>query len=355
MNHNFNHFLKNAVLISLAVISLTIILIHSYMDKHDLTFDDFFESSFSNYSFNIRFDGLTFDTIFSNHKASDYKTLTNYQDDVFEIVDNITISSTTEEIIFVHEDRSDIRVVYSRKHPNTPHYKLNYTTHKTSNHLAIESTLSISNLLINKIYSGSITLYLPNNYDCDQLTINSVYADIYNSSFPKSIKELTVTSNIGNIDFELEQILDKLVIELDMGNADIIIREPIDTIHINVNSGNLAINIHDSVKNLTLLVDLGNIEGDFIQVPDNIQVRSNLGNITLDFGNYVTQLDVTIDIGDIDLYLLKNDDSTVYYATDIGHGSSDIRTTDNKREANIILYNNIGSIDVHSDTYDPFR
>ncbi len=142
MSNKFDRFVKKGLLVCVGVAAISGLLAMSYMDSKELTFEEIFEDGGFNINLNrgmifSDFDALNIEgNISSNY--SRYETKDIYEENTFEVLDNIKIISSTEDILFIEEDRDDIKVTFEREVPDTTRYTLSYDAEVTGDQIVID-------------------------------------------------------------------------------------------------------------------------------------------------------------------------------------------------------------------------
>ncbi len=237
MSNKFNHFIKNALLINLGVFALSIIVIMSYIESNQLSFDSLDETSIWNVNFDKNFQiRIPYWEIDIDNHSSQYDTIDIYYEDTFDVRDEIVIDSTIETIEFVHEDRDDIKVIFEREAPDTNSYIVDYSTKTTNDSIRIKSDLRLKNIFTDVNYKGLITFYVPMDYHCKTLTFESNFAEISDFSLPNSVDEVYIDIDFGDINFDVDQSIETLSIKLNAGNLEMKVKESIEHLLIDTDS-----------------------------------------------------------------------------------------------------------------------
>jgi len=354
MKNSFDSNIGKALLVSIAVIALAALIVISYMDKHDLSIKEFFNA---NLVFN-RFDKITMDLDFdmdglnldSDNPSSHFDTKQLYEEQTFEALDTIRIFATTEAIIFVHEDRDDIKVVFDREVPDTSKYKIDYRATQTSQEINITSKLNLNNVFTDQTYHGSITLFVPENYQCDTLTIEKAVSELDGLTLPNHLNNLNIASNVGELRIELFHPLEQLYLKINAGNINLKTNAVVSQLELSMNTGTLRLQAQEEIENFIASNNFGDLDFVFTRSPLAATITSNAGDIRLDFIEPVHQLDAKVNIGSLDLMLPQSDQSHVYSNTKLTDLSSDLPVVSTRQEANIILSVDVGSINVIKNT-----
>ena len=350
MKNNFDNGMRKVLLASIAVIALAALIITSYMDKHDLSFKEFFNSSLvinrlDNITMNLDLDvdGIKFD---AENPSSQFKTKQLYEEKTFEALDKIRISATTEAIIFIHEDREDIKVVFDRDVPDTPKYEVEYKASQINQEINITSKLTLKNVFTDRTYNGSITIYVPDDYQCDTLTIDKTVSELDGLILPNHLENLSITSNVGELKIELQQPLDQLFLKINAGNINLKTEAIINQLEMSINTGTLRLHAQEEIQSFIASNNFGDLDFIFNSSPLDVVITSNAGDIRLDFTEPVHQVDAKVNIGSLDLILPQDDQSKIYSNTRLTDISSDIPVVSSRQDANIILSVDVGSINV---------
>jgi hypothetical protein len=354
MKSNFDNTMGKALITSVAIIALAALIIISYMDKHDLSIKEFFNSNLEfnrldNITMNLDFDvdGLKFDT---DNPSSRFNTKKLHEEKTFEALDKIRISATTEAIIFIHEDREDIKVVFDREVPDTPKYEVDYKASQNNEEIIITSKLTLNNVFTDRTYNGAITLYVPDNYQCDTLTIEKTVSELDGLTLPNHLDNLSISSNVGELKIELLQPLDQLYLKINAGTINLKTDASVNLLELSVNTGTLRLHAQEEIQSFKASNNFGDLDFVFNRSPLDAVITSNAGDIRLDFIEPVHQLDAKVNIGSLDLILPQSDQSQVYSNTRLTDISSDIPVVSNRQDANIFLSVDVGSINVMRKT-----
>lgn len=349
MSNKFNQFIKNGILINIGLLLLGIVVFMGYLDEKELEFSDLG----MNGDWHISIDDNDFVNFtppsYENDSSSKYETKTIHQEDVFEVKNNIIIESTIESIEFIHEDRDDIKVVFDREQPDTSKYRVSYSANESSNRINIRANMTVTNLFFNdKSYTGTIKIYVPMDYDCDTLTIESAFAEMDNMIIPNRVDNLIINADVADVSFDIYQPLDTLSVNVNAGSLDITTHESIEEMKVSCDSSSTTFEIFETIDTLTLETNVGAIDGSFHTSPRVVDLNSDLGDIHLSFYDYVNTLDVNADLADIDIDVLENDDALVYNNTEFSDFNSDLDTTSKRTEAQITINMDLGSVDIDS-------
>ncbi|MDF1617433.1 DUF4097 family beta strand repeat-containing protein [Petrocella sp. FN5] len=351
MKNSFDTIMGKALLASVAIIALAALIIISYMDKHNLSFKEFFNSNIvvsrlDNITMNMDFDldGLNFD---NKNPSSRFNTKQIHEEKTFDILDRIKILATTETILFVHEDRDDIKVIFDREVPDTPKYRVDYKATQVNQEIHISSKLTLKNVFTDRTYNGSITLYVPEDYHCDTLIIEKTIFELGDLTLPNHLDNLSISSNVGELKIDLLQPLDQLTLSINAGNINVKTEESVNQLDLSINTGTLRLHALEEVQNFKASNNFGDLDFVFSRSPIDATITSNAGDIRLEFMEPIHQLDAKVNIGSLDLILPFDDESKVYSNTKLTEISSDIPVVSNRPEANIFLSVDVGSIRVN--------
>lgn len=341
MNNSFNQFIKNALLASLGILAVFALLIFSYMDSKELTFQDIFQDGQFYFNYNDN------DFRFGNKLSStNYDLLILHEDATFEALDQIEINATLEEIDFVHEDREDIRITFQREVPDTKAYTVDYKTRTNKDQIIVDVDLKTNGFYADQNYEGIITVYLPKDHNIDYLTINRKIGSEA-ITLPKYIEHLDVSVNFGSLDIISEHSLKSLKLSVNAGDLYFKTLAPVDTINVSVDAGELNFDILSDVNELNLENNLGEISGYLQESPKVVDVSCDLGDIALEFEAPVKQLITELDLGDLNINVADNDESIVYFDTDLVDYESHLDSTNNKKKANIFIEMNLGDVTIY--------
>ena len=321
------------------------LLIYSYMDSHELTFKEMMKEDVVQLAGTVPdlVEDVTDQTGALVDTISDDNLITIHEENTFEITSNIEIHSSIEDILFVPEEREDILVIFDRELPDTNKYDLSYNASSTKNTIRIKSDLDTNGYYSNKHYKGSITIYVPVDYHCDQLTIDSDISP-RTLSLPDNVNSLKAEVAFGSIDIDVTTPLDLLDLSINAGDLNFTTTEPIDTIKASVDTGSLNFQLRETARLVDIDNDLGEITANMLISPTNMNVNCSVGDVTLTFHEPILSLDADVDLGDLTIHTTSEDDGLVYYNVDLGDIDSRLSTISDKGKANIRLDMNVGSI-----------
>lgn len=346
MPNRFNQFIKNAILINLGVFAISIIVIISYMDNNNLSFPSIFEGSLFEVSFydNYDWDVDVFDR--ASNASNQFDTLVLTEDNTFDLRDDILIESNMESVVFIHEDREDIRVVFEREVPDTSLYKVDYSAEVSTNRLVVRSHLSVRNLIVNSSYKGSITLYVPKDYECNSLTIESVFSNIDEKSIPENVGELFIKSDFGNVDMALEQRLNDFSLQMNTGNINLEINEAIDNVVLDTDGSSIKIDVDAPINEMKIINNVGSIEAKIKVAPETLDINCDVASVDLEFIDIINTMDIQSNMGDIKIEVDEEDNGIVYQTTELGDFKSDLDVTSSRMEANIFVSMDVGAVSI---------
>jgi hypothetical protein len=310
--------------IFLLIIILSVTVASSYMQRNDISFEDLFDGSSSiQYGNDWNFNG---NFIFNQtNKSSDYETRIIEKNETFDIVDELFISTTIEEVVFVEEDRSDILVEYYRESPDTGAYDVKYKTSSTSNKLSVSTSLSIRNLRLNKEYKGKITIHIPSDYIFEKVTLDSGAAKIRTENIYSKTRALSIIASFGDIDITTDSPIEKVNVRCNLGSITLNVNKPINDLYIDCEMGDIKINTSSIIEYVSVVNNMGSINADFLENISGATFENNMGDINVTFH--------------------KNDDMAIYIDTNLGDTSSDYSTT-SSNNTNFSFMTNMGSIKV---------
>lgn len=347
MHNKFNQFIKNGLLINIGILLLGIVVFASYMEGNNLTFQELGDSAY----WNIKtIDSNSVNISWSNdNNSSKYETIRMYEDNTFDVKDQILIESTVETVTFIHEDRDDIRVVYERERPDTNRYKVTYSAKEQGDRLIVRSDMSVQNIFTDRSYDGSITLYVPIDYECDTLTIESSLAKLDSQALPNSVDNLILVVDIADVTMTIDQPLDDLSVQADIGNLELTVGYDVKNVIIDCDSSSSDIKVLGQVDTMTMQSSIGEMDIVLEKAPESLDVSSDLGNVTIDFFDKVNHIEVEANMGDVDLNVLEDEDAKVYRSTNFSDFNSDLDVVSNKNKAEIHITSNMGSVDINAN------
>ena len=350
MNNRFDQFIKKALLVCVGVAAISGLLVMSYMDSKDLSFQEIFEDG----GFNIHFDrGIIIDDFEDlnlegriSSTYSRYETKDLYEERAFEVRENIKIISSTEDILFIEESRDDIKVTFEREVPDTSRYNLHYDTRITSDQIVIDVDLRTNGYYAEKDYKGLITVYVPMDYHCNKLTIDSLVAS-QKISLPKDVDEVDISVDYGSIDLVVQSPLDVLELSLNVGDLYVQTNAPVNVIDLSLDAGELAFDLNDRTGSVKVKNNVGEIRATLVESPTTMEVDCDLGDVKIEFLEPVVTLDVKVSIGDLNIDVASDDKGLVYIDKDLVDFSSNLVTTNKKDKANIFLNVDLGDVEVY--------
>lgn len=349
MTHKLDHFVKKGLLVCIGLAAVSGLLAMSYMDSKNLTFEDIFDEGMMNIHLNSGrvigdFDDLRIQgNLGSAFKTYDTKEL--YESDVFQVSDEIKITSSTEDILFVEEDREDIKVTFEREVPDTSRYDLTYEARRSGNQIIVDVDLSTNGFYVEQDYQGLITIYVPRDYHCDRLTIDSSIAS-HTLGLPRDVDEVAISVDFGSIDITVEEALDVLELSLNAGDLYFESQAPVKVIDVQLDTGELSFDIHESVGNLKLKNNVGEIKGTLKTSPKTMSLDCDLGDVEVEFYEPILDLAVEVNIGDLNIYVSDQDEGLVYIDKDLVDFTSKLETTTKKDRANILLDVDLGDVTI---------
>lgn len=348
MNSKFDYFIKRALLVCLGITALSGLLIISYAKSKDLTFNTIFENGFISVDYNNDWLDVDIGTI-STHigeSTSQFDIINLREDDTFKAVNQIHINTAIEEVVFVTEDRDDVRVVYERELPDTESYKVRYKAELVGDKIDIKAGLKSIGLNIDRAYKGTLTLYVPEDYHLDRLKIHTDFGR-QDLTIPMKVDALDLSVDFGAIDATFPTEMERLDINVDAGDLNFVAEAPIDVINATVSTGELTYDLQGGVEDLTITNDLGQIIGQHSVSPDEAHVSCDLGSIKLIFDEPLKSLNATVDIGDLDIDVSDDDDSVVFVEKDLASFKSVLDTTSQRSRANVFVEVDLGNVDIY--------
>lgn len=345
MPNRFNHFIKNALLINLAVLAIAFIIMISYMDRYDLSFSALFQSSNVEFTFYDNWNVNVFDI--NTQQASQFTTKTIEKTDTFDVTDTIVIENNIERIEFVHENRDNILVHYKRDLPDTRLYNVTYSAKRYEDKLVIKSELNVNNLSINTSYDGSITIHVPDDYVCENLTIDSNIVTIGNTGIPNRTHNLLIHSDYGTVDLDFEQAMDQVSIQINAGTINLLANEDINSLIINSDSSAIELESKASIDALKIINNVGTIQCTLYESPKSFILNSDVAKDLLIFNKPIEHLDLTASMGEVNIDVSDNDNGIVYKSVNLSDFHSVLTTTNLRDDANIYISMDLGSVDIY--------
>jgi len=331
------------------MIIVSITIASSYMTRNNISFISLFEET-SSLEFDNNFE-FKLDNLFNNiDLSSRYDTKLIEDSQTFDLVKEIFISSSIEEIVFIQEEREDIKVDYFRELPDSKYYSVDYNINDTNSRLNITATMSVSakNLTINNDYKGSITIYVPKEYLFDKITLDSSISTLKSENIYPFTKNLTLISSLGDIDIDITEPLNSLNITSKLGSIKLEIKSEINKLYINCDLGKINLTIDESIGDLAIEENLGDIKITSNAPIGISKIHNNMGKLEGTFTKKVESIDFSTNMGSIDISLLDNDDISIYTETNLGSVESDFPTA-SKEQTDFIFTSNMGKIKVQQD------
>lgn len=346
MSNRFNQFIKNAILINLGIFAISVIVIISYLDNNNLTFNNMFEGSVFEMTF-YSDKYWDFDIIDpSSQHSSQYETIEILSDESFKIKDTILIESNMETIEFVHEDREDIRIIFEREVPDTSDYKVDYSATEYNDKIVVRSRLTARNIFIDKTYNGSITVYVPEDYVCENLTLETAISKIESHSIPDRVNDLFIKTDLGEIDMQIEQPLKDLSVQMNTGHISLQLEETIESLVVDTDGSAIELDIKASIEDMKVINNVGSIDINFESSPDNLKIICDIASVKVSFDEPIKVLDVESNMGDVNIDTSNDDEGLVYRTTELTDFKSSLDVIDDSSEANIFISMDIGSVDI---------
>lgn len=336
MKQRPDYYLKNIILGSIGVIGITVILMISYLDNHDIKIGDL--SEWDNVHVSIS-DG------FIDEDYSNYDTKDVYEENVFSPLERMRITLVGDDLTFIHEDREDIKIVYNKQIPDTSKFQLDYSAKEIGSVIDVKVSLNISNLVEKGFKKGEMTIYVPLDYQCEKLTVNNPYGD-NDLVLPENLEELYYTVNFGNMILDIDQPLTKADLSVNAGNMDVHIKDTIDQVSLNIDTGELDAKFYDEVSDVTIDNNIGSTSVSFKRSPDAMTVTANMGDLYIETDEPIVEADVTLNMGDLTMNISDDDQGLVYIDKSLSSVQNVLHTTSDKREANIVIELDMGDVTV---------
>lgn len=284
----------------------------------------------------------------SGSNASSYDTITTNRSETFNVVEEIFISSSTEEVIFIEEDRNNILVEFEREQPDTDNYEVLYNTNSSNNKLTISATLKSKGISINKVYKGSIKIYVPEDYHFDKVTIDSGAAKITSDNIYTNTNNLTAIASFGDIDIDIDDPINEVLISCNFGSIKVGVNDEVNNLDITCDMGTIDLEINDGINELSVKENMGDVDIEGNSPIGSVTVENNMGAIKAEFSDFVEYVDIENNMGDINVTFLDNNNMTIYIDASLGSVHSDFVTTDSNK-SNYKFKSNMGSIKVFND------
>ncbi|GMQ59533.1 hypothetical protein AN1V17_39300 [Vallitalea sediminicola] len=253
-------------------------------------------------------------------------------------LEKISINTDAARIVFKQEDRKDIKVKYIYTKPQTNNYSINYNTDVSNN------TLDITQRIITKNFFGSmntsnfkndITIYVPNDFELDNLYINNNLGEINNSEFFSDVKNINLTSSLGKINITLANSKESVILNSSMGEINYYNNADVDKLKISTSGGFIYMESNNTINDCTASTDMGSINIVSNGKINNCDLDSDLGAITASFKQTIDSFNISSDLGSIEIELYDNDNSVISTNVSMGSIKSDLPTTSKKSNYNV--------------------
>lgn len=330
--------------IFLIMIVLSVSIASSYMSQNNINFGSIFSETG-----NLSYDATNNISIFESGKnSSNYETVSQNDSKAFDLVDEIFVSTSTEEVVFIEEDRDDILVEYYRELPDTNKYQVDYNVNSTNKKLTISATVKSSNIAINKIYEGIIYIHVPSDYVFDKITIDSGAAKITSDNIYTKTKSLSTIASFGDIDIDIDSPIEEVIISCNFGSIIVDVNEKVQDLDITCELGRIELNVNDDVGTLSINEELGDVILTSSASIDDVVITNSMGAIKAVFEETVRSVSIENSMGDIEVDFYENPDISIYINTELGSIHSDFDTTSDD-DADFYFANELGSIKVYDN------
>lgn len=192
--------------------------------------------------------------------AGEYQTRTYQHIKHFHDIDSLHIMIQDDAIQFIEEDRSDLLVEYTREYPDSPGYQIDYSATAKNGTLDIKSSVKSKGLILNRKFNQALTIRLPLNYCFDNLLIYSHSGYIEQSSSCPRTKNLTIDTDLSDIQLSILQDLEQLHLNSNLGNIKLTVSQPVSFITTYTPLGDTSIHVLAPVQELSCFGQLGKIQ-----------------------------------------------------------------------------------------------
>ena len=121
----FNRFLGVTAGVLFIALIVSVGIIGIYVSSHQEELSEFT-------GINFHFGDFNNIDLFDSERSSLYERMVLQQEDEFDLMPNIDIDASFEDIEFIEKDRENIKVVYYKEKPDTKLYQTEYNA-KTNN------------------------------------------------------------------------------------------------------------------------------------------------------------------------------------------------------------------------------
>lgn len=314
----------NKLMLIIATVSILFIFIGSIMAWYYIETNNLNSSSLISTD-NLHFyenEDLTLNGLFSsNSRSSQYTTLIFNKTYNFDVVNKLFISTTTEHINFVNEDRNDIYVEYSLEYPNTSKYTNTFNCELLDDKLVITSAQNINNLLLDKIYSQNLTIHLPNDYKFSDITIETKSSSITNNNLYYNTDNLSLISLYSDINLKIYKPLNSFNLYGDFGELNLTILSPIQVLNINCDNGDINLIAHSFLGNCNISSDLGDFYAEIYDVINGLNFTTVFGDIETNFfvlPNAIISANSRFGATNSDIITPSNSSTTFNFSSEFG-------------------------------------
>jgi hypothetical protein len=340
----FNKFMTYTLIICFVSLIVSTITFITYISSHKIQLEQIVNTEFNinlaDYNFNFPW------SFKSSKNSSLFETIKEKKSEEFDSCDELFITTSKDKIMFIEENRNNIKIDYYTEKPNTALYKTFYEVKQTNNKIYITSTYSTYNLVTDINYDSYVKVYVPLNYKFNKLVLDSSLLTITNESIYDNVDSLIINANIGDINIEINKPKDILYIDSHLGNVYLTSNAPIKSLENRVHMGMATFKLNKTIDTLTCNNKMGNINILSYDVLNSINLNAGMGDIKCSFKEHVNDLNVVNSLGNIKANFYKNQDSTAYIDVNIGDFNSDLPITNNKAFADLFFNAKSGSVNI---------
>lgn len=245
-------------------------------------------------------------------------------------IDTIDITTDIASILFVQEDRTDIKAEYVYTKPDTDNYTIEYDAEIKDNSLNITQHIKTRNFVGNNgnDYKHILTLYVPKDFSINNLYIKNNLGDIKNCDFYSNVSDtINMTASLGLIDINLSNPKDTVKLISSLGKVNLNNDSKINNLDIVANCGDITVQSTGAVKDCSIDADMGQIKFTANEKIKNCDLEANMGTIDATFKKHIDSFNVKCDMGSVNMKLYDNDDSVISTKASMGNIDSDFDTT----------------------------
>lgn len=338
---SLNRFLGMATGVFLILLIAAVIISTIYVSSNKNIFT---ENNFGNGFNNVNW---SWDWPWSNQEHSkDYETVIVEDSKQFDLPKNMYINVAIDEVIFIEESRTDVRVEYFSERPDTSNYEVEYATEDVDDSLYINSQISIRNLILDSDYESYIKIHVPLDFPLDRLELTMSMGEINQSSILENVTNLKIDAQLGDVNLDINGKKETLTVNCSMGNIDLTVDDSVETLDVSANFGKMDLKIEGTVNDLYASADMGDLTLNSSEEIQNMKVNASMGNIDGTFRKKVDSIEADCSMGNIHLTLYDNEASTVYADASMGNVNVNLPMVKESADPDFRLTASMGNIDL---------